>query len=91
MLTIMVTCGKRRSHKYKDKRGYTVHKGLIKSFLNVLTSLSTSFLQCMCGGTSCNCMSESSNITLDPLILHYPRCGVLVLISASLIYHKILL
>ena len=44
MLSVMVTWGKRLPHKYKGKRGYTVHRAAIKRFLNVLKNLSAAFI-----------------------------------------------
>ena len=41
-----------------------MHRAAIKGFLNVLTVLSAEFLRWMCGVTSWNCMSESSEYCL---------------------------
>ena len=64
MLSVMVAWGKRWSHNNKGKIGSTVHRAAMKWFLKVLTALSAAFLQCMCGGTSWNCISESSKYFL---------------------------
>ena len=64
MLSVMVNWGKRRSPKYKGKRGPTVHRAAITWFLKVITDLYAAFLQCICGGTSWNCISESSKFFL---------------------------
>ena len=60
MLSVMVTWGKRRSHKYKDKRGSKVHRAELKWLLNVLNACSVEFIRCMCRGTSWNGISYSS-------------------------------
>ena len=64
MLSFMVTWGKSRSHIYKGNRGSTVHRESIKCFLKLIKALSAAFIQCMCGGTSWDCISESSKYCL---------------------------
>ena len=41
-----------------------MHMVAIKWFLNVITAIYAAFIQCMCGGTSWNCMYESSKYCL---------------------------
>ena len=59
MLSVMVTWGKRRSHKYKWKIDSTVNMMETNLLLNFLTACLAAFIRCMCGGTSWNCMYDS--------------------------------
>ena len=53
-----------RFHNYKGGIGSTVHRAAINWFLKFITALSAAFIRCMCGGTSWNCISESSTYFL---------------------------
>ena len=68
-----------------------MHRAAIKWFLNVLTDLSAEFLQSMCGGTSCNCMSESSKYLLRSSDTSLSMMWSFGVNPASLICHDFLL